>query len=174
MVGAIRRRLDQRCRRLDTHSRPVHLGAGPVVTLEHPGHRWCRNAGGVLVAIAGYKSNQKATDKQSSVAGVLETLNVRVLDLIALAFIVALFAITSLLVVGWSADLTDREHPAVVFTNYMAAVGDRPLERAGLVLGAIALAWVFSWFAGVNAFSMHAMYGNRLGAIPGRDARGRA
>ena len=118
--------------------------------------------GGVLVAIAGYKSNQTATDKQSSISGVIETLNVRVLDLIAIGFIVALFAIASLLIVGWSVDLTDREHPETVFHTYLASVGNQPLERAGLALGACALAWVFSWFAGVNAFSMHAMYGNRL------------
>ena len=176
-VALVRRNTDEGAREWWGRSGGVWISAAVVWILIHalciwaPAllSRWSTlvtggvgTLGGVLVAIAGYKSNQKATDKQSSISGVLETLNVRVLDLIALAFIVALFAITSLLVVGWSADLTEREHPGVVFTNYMAAVGDRPLERAGLVLGAIALAWVFSWFAGVNAFSMHAMYGNRL------------
>jgi hypothetical protein len=176
-VALVRRNTDEGAREWWGRSGGVWISAAVVWILIHalciwaPAllSRWSTlvtggvgTLGGVLVAIAGYKSNQKATDKQSSVAGMLETLNVRVLDLIALAFIVALFAITSLLVVGWTADLTEREHPSVVFTNYMAAVGDRPLERAGLVLGAMALAWVFSWFAGVNAFSMHAMYGNRL------------
>ncbi|HKU90265.1 MAG TPA: patatin-like phospholipase family protein [Steroidobacteraceae bacterium] len=176
-VALIRRNTDEGAREWWARSGGVWISAAALWVMAHalciwaPAFlsRWGTLAtggvgtlGGVLVAIAGYKSNQTATDKQSSISGAIETLNVRVLDLIAIGFIVALFAITSLLIVGWSADLTDRDHPENVFRIYLESVGDRPWERVGIALGACALAWVFSWFAGVNAFSMHAMYGNRL------------
>jgi len=123
--------------------------------------------GGVVVAIAGYKSRQTATTKAPS-TGMLETFNIHMLDLLAVAFIAAMFVACALLIVGADVDLVQPQVPGkkfdaiVIFNEFMKGVNHMPWERAGIALGCVIFAWYFAWFAGVNAFSMHAMYGNRL------------
>jgi len=116
--------------------------------------------GGVLVAVVGYYSKNKPDPKQGKDLDVLEKLNIRVLDLISIAFIVALTAAVGLAAVDITADLEVPKEliPARYFGDLNT---NMHWKWMGLLLAGL-FALVFSWTAGVNAFSMHAMYGNRL------------
>lgn len=118
--------------------------------------------GGVLVAVAGYKSRQDATKKASSGTSVLEALNVRVLDLVAVAFLVAMFVTCAILIVDSTTQLEYPKHPELVFPAFLKGVTEWPIERFCLAVICVAVSFAFAWFTGVNAFSMHSMYGNRL------------
>jgi hypothetical protein len=116
--------------------------------------------GGVLVAVIGYYSKHKPDPKQANELDFLERLNIGVLDLLSLAFIVSLVAAICLAAVDVAANLqvADEAIPAQFYGDLNNNAAWKLI--ALLVAGAVALA--ISWAAGVNAFSMHAMYGNRL------------
>lgn len=123
-------------------------------------------AGGVLglaTGLIGYWSKNGATLTRRA-RGLAAVIGVRVLDLAALVFIALLLAGISLLLgwllqpfadpgSAWSA-LTPARYTAVL----LSAGG--PALLAFVSLLAVAVLW--SWCVGVNTFSLHSMYGNRL------------
>ncbi len=116
--------------------------------------------GGVLVAVIGYYSKHKPDLKQDKDLGMLEKLNIRVLDLVSLAFICAILAVITLFAVDVGANLAVPKKE--IFWEFFFDLNYNMPWKFITLLGAGVMAISIAWTAGVNAFSMHAMYGNRL------------
>ena len=115
--------------------------------------------GGVLVAVIGYYSKNKPDPKQGKDLGMLEKLNIRVLDLVSLAFICSLLGVIALCAVDVMADL-EVPTKRIFHEFFFDLNANMPWKFVALLVAGL-FAVIF-YATGVNAFSMHAMYGNRL------------
>ena len=120
---------------------------------------------GVFVAIAGYFSKQTANPNEKQTVSFFEALNVNILKVVALGFIIVMFATAGLSIIDWSADLdleSGKRGADQVLANYFGVMDGAYWSWGFVTIAMIAAAVLASYVAGVNAFSMHAMYANRL------------
>ena len=141
---------------------------GPTALVQ--GRRWAENAlglgavTGVATALVGFFSRSGPKGTLAAARGAWAAVGSAVLNLGAVAFLVALTTGAAYLVVlalahiGGRVDLLD--HGATYPWDVMAHV--HPLWMLAVSGGLLALSAVVSWGAGVNRFSLHSLYGNRL------------